>query len=241
MSQLRVLLTGAAGRIGQTLTPSFRKAYQLRTLDRQPLREEPGMMIVDLTDAPALQRACADTDVIVHLAASPNDKWPFVEEIVPNNIVGLYNLLEAARQQRVRRVVFASSVQTVDCHPAGQTITVSDPVRPLGPYGASKVFGEALGRVYHDRHGLEFVALRLGAFQPYNPARTADQWAQEIWLSPADCERLFRCAVEKPRVGYVIVFGTSHTLRERLSRREAREVLGFEPQDRWPEHFAGKP
>lgn len=238
MSKLRVLLTGVSGMIGRALLPSFREAYELRTLDRQPIPEDPGMIVANLTDAAALHRACADIDVVVHLAAASTDKFSFFEEIVPNNVIGLYNLLEAARQQSVRRVVFASTCQTVLRYPAGQAITVADPVRPQGPYGASKVFGEALGRVYHDKHGLEFIALRLGAYQPYNSARTNETWAQELWLSPGDCERLIRCAIEKPDVGFAIVFGTSHTVRERLSRREAREILGFEPQDQWPEHFS---
>jgi uronate dehydrogenase len=101
------------------------------------------------------------------------------------------------------------------------------------------VFGEALGRVYHDRYGLEFIAIRIGAFQPYDTHHAGKPWMAQIWLSPRDCADLFQRAVETPGVGYAIVFGTSALPVEYLSHREAREVLGYEPHDRWKDFFGG--
>ena len=236
---MKVLLTGAAGHIGRCLGPAFGNRYELRTLDRQPNPADPGQLVADLTDADALRNACAGIEVIVHLAASSSDKSPFVAEIVPNNIVGLYHLLEAARQQSVRRVVFASTAQATSRYPADRTVTTLDPVRPEGPYGATKVFGEALGRMYHEAHGLEFIAIRIGAFQAYD-TKWPPAWLRRLWLSPRDCVELFRCAVERPGVGYAIVYGTSALPVEYLSRREAREILGYEPRDRWEEYFGGQ-
>ena len=233
MSQLRVLLTGAAGRIGGNLLPVFRDRYALRAFDRLPSPAVPEMSVANLTDAAAVRQACADIDVVVHLAASAGDQSPFVEEIVPNNVIGMYNLLEAAVQQRVRRVVFASSVQTVGGVPPAEVITPKTPVQPQGPYGATKVFGEALGRYYHDRSGLEFIALRLGGYLPYNAPPRNRPGIQDLWLSPNDAVDIFCRAVETPGIGFAIMFATSQPARERFSLREARDQLGYAPRDSW--------
>jgi uronate dehydrogenase len=233
---MNLLVTGAAGRIGRAILPALREAHTVRTLDRKPGAD----CVVDLTDAAGLRAACAGMEVIVHLAAAPDDHFPFVKAIVPSNIVGLYQLLEAARLERVRRVVFASSCQTVGRYPPTATVTVADPVRPVGPYGASKVFGEALGRAYHEKYGLEFIALRFGAFQGYDTAQRHSSWLRTLWLSPRDCAHLVRRAVEQPGIGYAVVFGTSALPAEFLSLREAREILGYEPRDRWEDYFAPK-
>jgi len=237
---MKVLVTGAAGFIGRTVVPVLRERHEVRTLDRQPNPADPAQLVADLTDAAALREACAGIDVVLHLAATNNDRPDFVKDVVPHNIGGTYNVLEAARQQQVRRVVFASSCQTVAHYPGNVTVSVADPVRPKGPYGATKVFGEALGRAYHDNFGLEFIAIRLGAVLPYDMLQRDKLRMREIWLSPRDCVELLRRAVEKTGVGYAVVFGSSVMPFEHLSLREAREVLGFEPQDRWTDYFEVK-
>jgi uronate dehydrogenase len=231
-SKLSVLLTGAGGRIGPHLLPAFRDAYDLRVLDRRPVPGFPDTVVADLQDADALRGAMGGVDVLVHLAAQA-DEAPFLDVLVPNNVVGLYNAFEAARAAGVRRIVFASTVQTVGFYPPEHgTIEITDPPRPVTMYGATKVFGETLGRFYHDKHGIEFVGVRIGAFQPYDSAALRDhEGLRDIWLSPRDALGLLRRAVEKPGVGYALVFGTSITPRERLSRAPARELLDFEPED----------
>lgn len=241
-SRLKVLLTGARGRIGQCLIEGFGERYDLRGFDRQACQCEGRQcqscadanvpaMIGDLTDFEMLREAMRGVDVVVHLAATKNEA-PFVEDLVPNNIIGTYNTFEAARQSGVRRIVFASTVQTVAGYPKGQTIRIADPPRPSTLYGATKVVGESLGRWFHDTHKLEFVAIRIGWFLPYDsPMLRCNPGGRNIWLSPRDAVRLFGCAIEKPDVGYALVFGTSITQFERLSRIEARELLGYQPCD----------
>ncbi|MBV9851330.1 MAG: NAD(P)-dependent oxidoreductase [Armatimonadetes bacterium] len=224
-------MTGVHGRLGPHLVPPFRERYALRTLDRQESPDDPHCVLSDLQDRDVLRRAMAGVDVVVHLAAT-SDEAPFVENLVPNNVVGVYNVFEAAHEAGVRRIVFASSVHAVTASGPDPPVRVSDPPRPITTYGVTKVFGETLGRYYHDRRGMEFVGIRIGAFQPYDSALLRQKpLMRDLWLSPRDAARLFVRAVETPQVGYALVFGTSRTSLERLSLQEAREVLGYEPED----------
>jgi uronate dehydrogenase len=231
-NKLKVLITGAAGRIGPHLVEPFQALYDLRTFDRQPVPGDPNTFLGDLQDQGALRRAMEGVDVLVHLAAQA-DEAPFVEVLVPNNVIGLYNTFEAAREAGVRRIVFASTVQTVGFYPAEHgTIQIEEPPRPVTLYGATKVLGETMGRYYHDKHGIQFVGIRIGAFQPYDSELLRKHAGfRNLWLSPRDAAGLFRRAIEKPDIGYALVFGTSITPQERLSRRPARELLDFEAQD----------
>ena len=232
MAKLKVLLTGAAGRIGRHLVGPLQEAWDLRTLDRKPVPGDPGAVIADLGDRAALERAMQGIEVLVHLAAYP-DEGPFLEELVPNNVVGLYHTFEAARAAGVRRMVFASTCQTVLGRKEPGVIFAHEPPQPCSLYGATKVLGEAMGRYYHNRHKLEFVAIRIGWFQPYDSEslRKRTWGGMNLWLSPRDSVKLLRCAAEKPGVGYAVVHGTSKTAVERLSLKEARELLGYEPED----------
>lgn len=230
MSKLKVLLTGAAGRVGRHLVGPFRECYDLRTLDRRAVLGDPSAIHADLQDLPVLKAAMQGIDVVVHLAATA-DEAPFVEDLVPNNVIGVYNTFQAAFEAKVRRIVFASTCQTVLAQPWDHTITIADPVRPCTIYGATKVLGEALGRYYHDSRKMEFVGVRIGAFQGYDSPHLHNRGTRALWLSPRDAVSLFRRAVEKENVGFALVFGTSITEWEFLSRREGRELLDFEPQD----------
>jgi nucleoside-diphosphate-sugar epimerase len=143
----------------------------------------------------------------------------------------LYNTYQAAREAGVRRIVFASTCQTMLAYPRDATVDVDDPPRPSSMYGATKVFGETLGRCYHDEHGMEFVGVRIGWFQAYDSEHLRKNGPGSLWLSPRDCVSLLRAAIETPDVGYALVNGTSRTDREFLSLRSARERLGWEPRD----------
>jgi NAD+ dependent glucose-6-phosphate dehydrogenase len=234
MSRLKVFLTGASSKVGKSVLPALREAYDLRTLYRQPEPADPAAVVGDLQDKARLKQLFAGTDVLIHLAAVSNDA-PFVERIVPANIVGLYNVLDAAREAGMRRVVYASTCNTVAIKApqwADRPIEVTDAVQPTGVYGVSKVFGEALGRYFHDHHGLEFIAVRIGWLLPYDdPELRSKRFKRGIWLSPRDAVDLMRRAIETPGVGYAVVFATSKTSPEVVSLRSAREVLGYVPQD----------
>jgi uronate dehydrogenase len=224
----RVLITGAAGRIGRTLRVGLKGRYSvLRLLDvvpQEPAESGEELVTVDLNDRAATEAAMDGVDMVVHLAAIP-DEAPF-DDILTGNVTTTYSVFEAARRVGVRRVVFASSNHVTGFYPRGEPVGPDDPVRPDSFYGVSKVFGEALGRLYADKYGLEVVCLRIGAFEerPTRPRQLS------IWLSPRDCVELVRCSLDAPAVGFLIVYGVSANRRS-WWKDEAAARLGYRPQD----------
>lgn len=224
-----VLLTGAAGGIGtrmRELLPSY--GYTLRLLDRKPVPGEPDAVTADLTDADALRKAVRGTDAIVHLAGISREA-PF-ERVLEANIAGTYRLYEAARLEGVPRIVFASSNHAVGFTPRpyeGDPLIPADTAhRPDTFYGLSKCFGEDLAQLYWDRYGVETVSVRIGSCFP-EPSSVR---MLSVWLSPADCARLFHAALSAPEVGHTVVYGSSANTRLWWDLGPAR-ALGYAPQD----------
>ncbi len=234
---LKVLLTGPSGRLGPHLVGPFRDCYDLATFDLKPA-PEPQSFVGDMSEIEPLRAAMRGVDVVVHLAAT-SDEAPFMEKLLDPNVIGVFNVLEAARLENVRRVVFASSIQAVGFNRRGESgvMDVVSLPRPNSMYGVTKVWGETLGRYYHDKYGLEFIALRLGAFEEYDSPRLAYQGMRNIWLSPRDAVGVFRAAIEKEGIGYAIVNATSKTPEEQMELQPTLEILGWQPQEK-PEDFA---
>lgn len=224
-----VLLTGAAGGVG-TLMRSLLPAYghELRLLDLRPVDGEPDAIVADLCDRDALREAMRGVDAVLHLAGISREAS--FEKILKANIEGTYHLYEAAREEGVRRVVFASSNHAVGFTPVprGQDplIPVGVPHRPDTFYGLSKSFGEDLAQLYWDKHGLETVSVRIGSCFP----QPTSVRALSIWLSPADGARLFHAALTAENVGHTVVYGSSANTRLWWDLSSAR-ALGYEPGD----------
>jgi uronate dehydrogenase len=229
-SALRVLITGAAGNIGRTLRAHLKGRYALlRLTDLAPQAAAgPGEEVatVDIRDMAALERSMQDIDCVIHLAGIPEeDTW---EKIMPMNIEGCYNVFEAARRQGVRRVVFASSNHAVGFHRRETFIDTMVQPRPDGRYGVSKVFGEAVGRLYADKYALSVACLRIGSFRPSD--RPSESRHLLTWISHRDMAQLaYRC-VEHPDYHFVVVYGVSNNLRNRWDNTPAK-FLGYRPQD----------
>ncbi|MFB7596972.1 NAD-dependent epimerase/dehydratase family protein [Streptomyces sp. NPDC056160] len=224
-----VLLTGAAGGLGtlmRDLLPQY--GYTLRLLDMRPIEGEPDAVMADLGDKAALRAAVHGVDAVVHLAGISLEA-PF-EKILKANIEGTYNLYEAAREEGVGRVVFASSNHAIGHTPRPRgddpLIPVDTPRRPDTFYGLSKSFGEDLAQLYWDKHGLETVSVRIGSCFP-EPTSVR---MLSVWMSPADGARLFHAALTAENVGHTVVHGSSANTRLWWDLSSAR-ALGYEPQD----------
>ncbi|AVH59433.1 MULTISPECIES: NAD-dependent epimerase/dehydratase family protein [Streptomyces] len=229
-----VLLTGAAGRLGTLMRGLLpRYGYELRLLDLRPIDGAPDAITTDLSDKAALREAVRGVDGVIHLAGISLEAS--FEKILKANIEGTYNLYEAARQEAVRRIVFASSNHAVGFTPRPQDDTPIDnsaliPIdtahRPDTVYGLSKSFGEDLAQFYWDKHGLETVSVRIGSCCP----QPTSVRMLSIWLSPDDAARLFHAALTAEVVRHTVVYGSSANTRLWWDLSTAR-ALGYEPQD----------
>jgi NAD+ dependent glucose-6-phosphate dehydrogenase len=154
MTQQRILITGAAGRIGTVLTRHLAERYVLRLMDVRRPHDASGHPIIqaDIADLAAMRELCQNVDVVIHLAADPSTaaKW---DSLLPNNVVGVYNLFQAATDARCRRVIFASSVNAVSGYPAEVQVHSQMQVRPPNLYGATKAWGEAVAHTFAHQNG----------------------------------------------------------------------------------------
>ena len=225
-----VLLTGGAGRIGGYLRARLpRPGRTLRILDTVAPESEPAdaaeeHVVGSVTDYTAVHAAMDGVGAVVHLAGIGSTRAAG-SDLTHVNVTGTAHVFEAARAQGVRRVVFASSNHAASL--GERTLADGGGLpRPDSFYGVTKVFGEALGSLYHDRHGLDVVCLRIGTCRD----QPTDERSLGTWLSPDDAGRLFEAALMSPSPGFQVVWGVSDNRRRPWPLDGAR-ALGYRPQD----------
>ncbi len=191
----RVLVTGAAGEIGRVLRAAIGDRYRLRASDLVAvgaLLSDEDEQRADLRVPREVEAAMQGIDVVVHLGGIANEHdWATIAAV---NIGGTQAVFEAAKNAGARRVIFASSVHAVGFHRRSQQIGSDVATRPDTFYGVSKVAGEALGRMYADKFGLEVACLRIASFQE----RPRDRRHLSTWLSHGDMVRLVTACIEAP-------------------------------------------
>jgi NAD(P)-dependent dehydrogenase (short-subunit alcohol dehydrogenase family) len=233
----RVLVTGAAGKIGAYYAKHapghHTKRLLVRKMDDRARELEPFGEVVTapLDDVSALEQVCSGIDTVLHLAGDPRPDAGW-DDLLEANIKGTYNILAAAKAARCRRVILASSIHAVSGYAADVQVRTSEPVNPGDLYGVSKCFMEALGRYYAEKEGLSVIALRIGAFQPVEEARKKDSfWMMDCFVSHRDLNDLMVRCIDDDRLRFAIFHGVSDNRFKRLDISDARELLGFFPQD----------
>ena len=201
--------------------------YALRLSDIKPIKKlRKGETFVkgDVARMKDMTAATKGVDAIVHLGAfSVESDW---ETILEANIVGTYNVFEAARRNGVKRILFATSNHAVGYYRRDQTIDHRVYPKPDSRYGVSKVFGEALGSLYADKYGMEVFNMRIGNVNP----RPVDKRRLSIWISPRDLAQLVAIGIEHPQIRFEIVYGVSGNKRSWYDNSNAHR-LGYQPQD----------
>lgn len=222
-----LLITGAAGDVGTHLRRELAGQYALRLSDIKPIKKlaagEKSMPgdVARLTD---MLRVTKGVDAIMHLGGfAVEGPW---NEILRANIVGCYNLFEAAHRNGVKRVLFATSNHAMGFYRRDQKIDHRMYPKPDSRYGLSKVFGEQLGSLYSDKYGMEVFCIRIGNV---NPA-PVDKRRLSLWLSPRDLAQLVRIGVDHPDIRFEIVYGVSGNKRSWYDNSNAAR-LGYKPQD----------
>lgn len=253
MESKRILVTGSAGRLGRAAVRELvSRGHLVRGFDLRPTPnlESDQYTIGALHDFNALRQLTQSADTIIHLAATPDDaQFPrgstdqdnFIAQLVPNNIIGAYHVLEAARVSGVKRLILASSGQVVDGYlDVGRKPVSADwPTHPRYLYASTKVFLEAIGQAYAHAHAMEVLAVRLG-WCPRDAGQVAQIAAsdedQDVYLSPGDAGRFFAAAVESETLPpFTPVFVTSRPRGVPFYDLEpAKKLIGFVPQDSWP-------
>ncbi len=223
-----ILLTGASGALGRQITKGLGAlGWTLRLTDINPFPDKlpanAAFTAADLNDGVAILRLAEGCGTILHFGGTSVDR-PF-EQVLGPNIRGLYHVYEAARRERAR-VVFASSNHSIGFHERSERLDHDCQFRPDSYYGLSKAYGELMGRLYWDKHGVESVLVRIGSCFP----EPVDARMLATWLSYADLVRLMQRCVLAERVGCAVIWGASANSRT-FWGKDAREQLGWAPQD----------
>lgn len=246
----RVLVTGMSGLIGAAVRRRLEGGWALRALNRRPV---PGVEThqADIGDLDAIVPAFQEVDAVVHLAANVQANPPW-DAVLRDNVVGTYNVFEAARRSGVKRVIYASSGATVsnierdapyaaltagryDEVPEWPVLTHESPPRPHGLYGCSKIWGEALARHFADTAGMSMICLRIGhvsaADRPTKPREFS------VWCSRRDIAQMVeRCLAAPDSLRFDVFFVTSDNKWSYRDIEHARAVVGYAPEDRAEDH-----
>jgi uronate dehydrogenase len=239
----RVLVTGSTGTIGAPFCRYLlERGHTVRGFARRPSTGIDDFVMGDLNDREKVRQAVDGMDTIVHLGAYPNPA-DFIDVLLQPNVVGLYNICEAAVEFGVQRLVLASSVQVILGHGySGRAVTVADGPAPTNHYALTKAWSELTGDMYARVHNLSVIMVRIG-WLPRNP-QEANQLKEsprgpDVFLSYNDANRFHACCVESPnppRGQAVILHASSIPAKHhRMDLEPARRVIGYEPRDIWPE------
>jgi uronate dehydrogenase len=223
-----ILITGAAGDVGTHIRRELASRYIFRASDLRPVKEafskKEKYVKADISKFSDALKITKGVDAVIHLGGySVEGPW---EGILSANIIGCYNVFEAARRNGVKRILFPTSNHAMGFYPRTTTIDHTDYIKPDSRYGVSKVFGEALGSLYADKYGMQFLMMRIGNVGPV----PIDKRRLSIWFSPRDLAQLVTIGIEHPDIEFEIVYGISKNTRAWYDNSNAYR-LGYKPQD----------
>ncbi len=247
----KVLLTGAAGRIAAFLRKGFGDRFDLSGTDRIPANADGFHSVTaNLTDFDSILPAFDGVDTVIHLAAEPRhtpDIW--WDLLLPDNVTATANVFEAARRGGAKRVVFFSSMHVNGMYERDEPwrsiaegryegldpksvplVTHEMPARPDGPYAASKIFGESLGRYYAEEYGISVICIRLGTMS-IEDIPGSDPRSMVSWLSSRDLVTMVERCIDADDIGFDVFFGASANTWKIYDTPRAWDVLGYTPKD----------
>lgn len=235
----KLLITGAAGVVGSAIRKHLRDRYDYRLMAHSTApNPDPGdeVVMANIADFESVLEATRGVDAIAHLALANSGRHQArarrAQNTIDTDIRGVYNVYEAARLNGVKAVVFASTNHVTGLNEEDGIVSQPDaPVRPDSIYGAGKAFGEALGRLYADRHGVRVYCLRIANFNGKDEPGRDYEPGLSRWLSPRDLSQMVWRCIEAEHVPWGIFYGISRGGERKWDLTNAREVLGYEPVD----------
>jgi NAD+ dependent glucose-6-phosphate dehydrogenase len=234
----KVLLTGAAGRIGSAFCQYVGHQYDLRLVDRKigEIGDAQTHEVIEanLADLAACQQVCRGIDTVLHLAGDPSTTADFYGSLLDNNIKAVYNILRAAKDQGCRRAIVASSIQVIEGYPLDTQARPEMPMKPMNLYAAAKGFSELLAHYFAYAEGLSSIAVRIGGFAG-NPGmqdpEQIDGRNLSAFVSARDLCHLFVQCIETPDLQFAVLHAVSDNRFKRMDITTTRELVGYAPQD----------
>jgi uronate dehydrogenase len=238
MKKKKVLFLGATGRVGPGILEEYQSKYKqdydfiLGSRKKLTIKNYETVKI-DFSSITSLKKAMKNIDIVLDLAAESNPSATF-KEILKPNIEGTYNVFEAAKQAKVQRVIYASSVHAIRGYPLGKKISENHSPKPSGLYGASKVFGESLCYIYSNNHNLSCLAIRIGAYVSNDLRKrvclTRDNY--DYVISQRDLAQLIHKCITAPKsVKYGILSGSSNNKKLYMNLTRTKKLVNYKPQD----------
>jgi uronate dehydrogenase len=233
MTTPKILVTGAAGRIGAAFwaAQDDKSVLRLADMDVSKLPDSAQRFSLDIRDQASCLEACAGIHTVIHLAADPDPDADFMTSLLPVNIVGTYNMLFAAKAQGCKRFIFASSAQAIEGYPTDVQIQESMAPKPGNLYGVSKAFGEALASMYANDGLMTTIAVRIANVARFHQGESHSPRDVAAFISYRDVVALLGNCVEAELSGFHVIHGVSDNRYKRLAIESTRKVVGYAPLD----------
>ena len=235
----KVLITGAAGLCGSVLYDGLiKKGYKIICCDKKITPSNAAKKIkikvsdkikkIDLKNFKSLIKITKGIDAAIHFGGIPRHtpKEDIYSKILENNISGTYNLFEACRINRVKRIIFASSAHVIGFHNRKNRIDEKCTLRPDSHYAVSKCFGEALASLYSDKYDIKTMSIRIGSVLP----QPTDERFLSTWISFRDLVHLVDIGLKSSKLHCSVVYGISKNKRSWWKNNSAYK-LGYKPKD----------
>jgi nucleoside-diphosphate-sugar epimerase len=245
--QSHLLITGGCGVIGTILKPFLEDKYTITCLDTRLSGSE--CVIGDVTKLDDIEPFFENKDIVIHLAANSSLEadWDSVYKV---NVLGTYNVFEASRKQKIKKLIFASSNHVTGLYEGDWPISaiVKGDFQKLYPneipkishmqipkpdslYGVSKLFGEGLGQYFCSQYGISVICLRIGTVRPYEWPKPSETRFFATWLSHRDLAQLVEKSIEADSVEYDVFYGVSNNRWRFWDISHSEKILGYRPQD----------
>ncbi len=234
---MKILITGATGVIGSRLVPALEGEHELRLLSRRAFPDDARWRQVDVTDIEQVCDAAEGMDMAIHLAIATGREGDYEEDAFNSqrmdiNVKGTYNLFEAARRQRLKRVICTSSLTVVWGYPPPQWVEGDAPAKPVGTYALTKYLGEKIAEYYAELHGISALCLRIPKPFDIDDPELANTSILPQWLAFPDLIQAYELGLTAPCVGCEIITLVGESSRRRWDLSRAEKLLGYRPRYR---------